>query len=38
MEKLGHIVTIVSYEEFQELVYETGDDQITIMEVIDSIA
>ena len=38
MEKLGHIVTIVSFEEFQELIYETGDDEITIMELIDSIA
>ena len=38
MEQLEHIVTIVSFEEFQELIDNTGDDELTVMELIDAIA
>lgn len=33
-----HIVTIVSFEEFNELMNNIGNNEITIMELIDSIA
>jgi hypothetical protein len=32
------IVTIVSYEEFVDLMHRTGNDPITTMELIESIA
>ena len=32
------IVTIVSYEEFVDLMYRTGNDPLTTMELIESIA
>ena len=32
------IVTIVSYEEFNDLVIKTGNDELTTMELIDAIA
>ena len=38
MEPLENIVTIVSFEEFQELINKTGEDELTIMELIDAIA
>ncbi len=41
MEKTEHlerIVTIVSYEEFSDLVVKTGNDELTTMELIDAIA
>ena len=38
MEQLEHIVTIVSFEEFQELIDNTGDDELSVMELIDAIA
>ena len=38
MEQLEHIVTIVSFEEFNDIIKKTGDDEITIMELIDAIA
>lgn len=38
MEPLEHIVTIVSFEEFNELVDRTGNDEINTMELIEAIA
>tara|TARA_R100001594_G_scaffold73796_3_gene108376 strand:+ start:745 stop:909 length:165 start_codon:yes stop_codon:yes gene_type:complete len=36
--KLEKIVTIISYEEFSDLVMRTGCDDITTMELVDAIA
>ena len=38
MTELENIVTIVSYEEFNELVVKIGSDELTVMELIDAIA
>ena len=38
MEPFEHIVTIISYEEFNELVDIAGHDEIIVMELIDAIA
>lgn len=38
MEFIEHIVTIVSFEEFQDLIDKIGDDEITIMELVNAIA
>ena len=38
MTELENIVTIISYEEFSDLVVRVGGDEITTMELIDSIA
>lgn len=38
MEKTEKVVTIVSYEEFQQLMRQTGNDELTTMELIDAIA
>ena len=38
MTELENIVTIISYEEFSDLVVRIGGDEITTMELIDSIA
>ena len=38
MEKTEKVVTIVSYEEFQELVRKTGNNDLTTMELVDAIA
>ena len=38
IEKLEEIVTIVSYEEFTDLVVRTGNDELTTMELIEAIA
>ena len=38
IETLERIVTIVSYEEFTDLVVRTGNDEITTMELIEAIA
>jgi len=38
MEQLEQIVTIVSFEEFNDLIKKIGDDELTIMELIDAIA
>ncbi|QDP48457.1 MAG: hypothetical protein Unbinned6747contig1000_15 [Prokaryotic dsDNA virus sp.] len=38
MTELENIVTIVSYEEFSELVVKIGSDELTVMELIDAIA
>ena len=38
MTKKENIVTIISYEEFNELVAKTGSDELTTMELIDAIA
>ena len=36
MTELENIVTIVSYEEFNELVVKIGSDELTVMELIDA--
>ncbi len=38
MAKKENIVTIISYEEFNELILKTGNDELTTMELIDAIA
>jgi len=38
MDQLEQIVTIVSLEEFQELIVKTGDDEFTVIELINAIA
>ena len=38
MQNLEHIVTLVSFEEFDEMIHITGDDELTTMELIDAIA
>tara|TARA_R110000744_G_scaffold84100_1_gene164692 strand:- start:339 stop:503 length:165 start_codon:yes stop_codon:yes gene_type:complete len=38
MEELEHIVTIVSFKEFQDLINKTGEDELTVMQLIDAIA
>tara|TARA_R100000231_G_scaffold139582_1_gene121402 strand:- start:2809 stop:2973 length:165 start_codon:yes stop_codon:yes gene_type:complete len=38
MENLEHIVTIVSFEEFNQLIDDIGKEELAIMELIDSIA
>ena len=38
MEELEHIVTIVSFKEFQEIINKTGDDELTVMQLINAIA
>jgi len=38
LEQLERIVTIVSYEEFSDLVIKTGNDDLTTMELVDAIA
>ena len=38
MEHPENIVTIVSFEEFHEMIHKTGDDELTVMELIDAIA
>ena len=38
MQNLEHIVTIVSFEEFNEMIHKTGNDELTIMELIEAIA
>lgn len=37
MEALENIVTIISFEEFNDLIKKTGDDELTIIELIDAI-
>lgn len=38
MEELEHIVTIVSFKEFEDLIKKAGNDDLTIMQLIDAIA
>ena len=38
MEELEHIVTIVSFKEFEDLINKVGNDELTIMQLIDAIA
>jgi len=37
-EELEQLVTIISYEEFVDLIHKTGNEELTTMELIEAIA